>query len=292
MTAGAHGETDLEFANMGRGATTNTRLAGLAEAVVRTLSAAAGLLHDGVPASVALPRMGASIRRLLSANPSGDLQWRPKTVVAPAIRFDSVAEVASENARLHDELQELQAKYMRLAAEAAERTAESERFHHLSLHDALTNLPNRHLLMDRLADALAQAQRAGTEVLVIFLDLNHFKAINDTLGHAAGDRVLSEVALRIAGCLRRADTASRVGGDEFILVRATTDAAGEVADIRTRLTRAIAAPIDIHGTPVTIGASLGFSSFPADGCRPAELIDKADRAMYRLKRTLVGPPAE
>jgi len=241
--------------------------------------------------------MGASVRRVLSAEgkPAFGRSVRAERESAPANRFDSVAEVARENVRLTLELQELKAKHDRLAADSADQAAQSERLQHLALHDALTQLPNRVLLMDRLTGALAHAQRAGTEVLVFFLDLDHFKAINDTMGHAAGDRVLGEVALRITSCLRRTDTASRVGGDEFVLVCPTSDAAGDIADVRSRLTRAIAAPIDVHGTPVTIGASLGHSSFPADGRHPSELIDKADQAMYTAKarseaRSLAGWP--
>jgi diguanylate cyclase (GGDEF)-like protein len=139
------------------------------------------------------------------------------------------------------------------------------------------------LLMDRLAAALTHAQRMGTQVLVIFLDLDHFKAINDTMGHAAGDRMLSEVGARIAGCTRRTDTASRVGGDEFVLVCATSDAAADAAQIRTRLARAMDAPINVNGTPVKIGASVGISVFPADGWDPEQLIDKADQAMFEIK---------
>jgi diguanylate cyclase (GGDEF)-like protein len=280
---------------------TNTGTEEFWAVVARGLSAAVALLGDGklnaahathlpaivpgVLAPLILPRMGAKIRRAFAADrrPGLAAAVRPEPEFAPSVKFDAVAKLARENVRLTRELTELKAKYLRLATDAAEQAAESERFHHLALHDALTQLPNRLLLMDRLAAALAHAQRTGTEVLVIFLDLDHFKAINDTMGHAAGDRVLSEVALRIAGCVRRCDAASRVGGDEFVLVCATADAAADTADIRSRLARAIAAPIDVNGTPVSIGASIGISSFPADGSHPTALIDRADQAMYHIK---------
>jgi diguanylate cyclase (GGDEF)-like protein len=210
--------------------------------------------------------MGATIRRAFAG---------PKP--APS------AELARENVRLARELEELKAKYVRLAADAAEAAAASSRFYHLALHDPLTQLPNRLLLMDRFAAALSQARRAGTDVLVIYLDLDHFKAVNDTLGHAAGDNVLSEIGRRIAACARKSDTAGRVGGDEFVMVCGATDVSVDAPEIRSRLARAIAAPIDVNGTPITLGASIGMSSFPADGVQPAELIEKADRAMYRVK---------
>ncbi|MGD0472295.1 MAG: GGDEF domain-containing protein [Candidatus Velthaea sp.] len=277
------------------------RVGDVSTVLARTLSAAVALLHDGtlnashsghlpavvpgVLAPLVLPRMGATIRRALSVDwrSAGGSTAGSDASFAPSVKFTSMADLARENARLQRELAELKAKYARLAEDAADQAAESERFHHLALHDALTQLPNRLLLMDRIAAALAHAERAGTQVLVIFLDLDHFKAINDIMGHAAGDRVLSEVAIRIAGCTRRSDTASRVGGDEFVLVCATEDAVADAADIRSRLGRAIAAPIDVNGTPVTIGASIGISSFPADGADPGELIDRADQAMYHVK---------
>jgi diguanylate cyclase (GGDEF)-like protein len=291
----------LKFDRIGRIDMTNGGPEEFWAVVARALSAAVAPFADGklnaahpthfpafvpgVLAPLILPRMGATIRRAFAADRRTVLTGtvRPEPAFAPSVTFESVADLAGENVRLTRELAELKAMYLRLAADAAEQAAEAERFHHLALHDALTQLPNRLLLMDRLAAALAHAQCTGTEVLVIFLDLNDFKAINDTMGHAAGDRVLGEVALRIAGCLRRCDTASRVGGDEFVLVCATADAAADTADIRSRLAHAIAAPIDVNGTPVTIGASIGISSFPADGSHPTALIDRADRAMYHIK---------
>jgi diguanylate cyclase (GGDEF)-like protein len=149
----------------------------------------------------------------------------------------------------------------------------------------MTNLPNRRLLEDRLAQAIATAGRAKTEVLVLYLDLDQFKIINDTRGHAAGDRVLAVTGERIADALRTGDTAGRVGGDEFVLVCATSGATEEAALLATRLLQAIGQPIDIGGELVGVGASIGISMYPSDGATGPELIRKADSAMYAAKQS-------
>jgi diguanylate cyclase (GGDEF)-like protein/PAS domain S-box-containing protein len=156
---------------------------------------------------------------------------------------------------------------------------------HLAHHDPMTNLPNRRLLEERLGQAIALAQRAKTEVLVLYLDLDRFKVINDTRGHATGDRVLSVTGERIADALRAGDTAGRVGGDEFVLVCATSEATQEAALLATRLLNAIREPIEVDGETVSVGASIGISMYPADGKAGAELIRKADSAMYAAKQS-------
>jgi diguanylate cyclase (GGDEF)-like protein/PAS domain S-box-containing protein len=156
---------------------------------------------------------------------------------------------------------------------------------HLAHHDPMTNLPNRRLLEERLSQAIALAQRAKTEVLVLYLDLDRFKIINDTRGHAAGDRVLAVTGERIADALRTGDTAGRVGGDEFVLVCATAGAVQEAALLATRLLHAIGEPIAIDGEMVSVGASIGISMYPSDGTTGSELIRKADTAMYAAKQS-------
>ncbi len=168
------------------------------------------------------------------------------------------------------------------AAALLARTAEE--LDHLAHHDSLTNLPNRTLLEERLAQAIALAQRAKSEVIVLYLDLDRFKIINDTRGHGAGDRVLAVTGARISEALRAGDTAGRVGGDEFVLVCATTEATEEAARLATRLLEAIGQPIDIDGELVSVGASIGISMYPADDVRGDELIRKADAAMYSAKQ--------
>jgi diguanylate cyclase (GGDEF)-like protein/PAS domain S-box-containing protein len=151
-------------------------------------------------------------------------------------------------------------------------------------HDAMTDLPNRMLLMDRLSQAMNQANRAHTGVIVLYVDLDRFKAINDTFGHAAGDRVLKETGLRIVAMLRAGDTAGRVGGDEFIVVCATSGSGDDVPHIASRLLKAVTAPIDVCGEFVNVEASIGVSVYPADGFDADTLIRKADAAMYSAKQ--------
>jgi len=151
-------------------------------------------------------------------------------------------------------------------------------------HDAMTDLPNRMLLMDRLAQAMTLANRAHTGVIVLYLDLDRFKAINDTFGHPAGDHVLKETGLRIVATLRAGDTASRVGGDEFIVVCATNGCGDDAPHIAARLLKAVTASIDVGGELVNVEASIGVSIYPADGFDADTLIRKADAAMYSAKQ--------
>ena len=151
---------------------------------------------------------------------------------------------------------------------------------HQALHDALTGLPNRALFLDRLEHALARATRGGTGVAVLFLDLDRFKTVNDSLGHAAGDQLLCTVAERIAGCMRAADTAARLGGDEFAVLLEDLISTHEAVRVAERIIEALAAPIEVAGREVYIGASIGVAS----GRHGAEdLLRHADVAMYRAK---------
>jgi diguanylate cyclase (GGDEF)-like protein len=237
----------------------------------------------GVLFPLMFPRVSANVRAAVNARSRRAVEsvcsdsyaeaWSPQSVIG---------ELRCTNERLTKELRELRAAYAQLALEAANRREAVDKLNFLAYHDALTLLPNRALLFDRLTQALAYAQRAGTGVLVVYLDLNHFKAVNDSMGHAAGDRVLGEIAHRLAACIRDCDTASRVGGDEFVLVYTTADER-DAALIEYRLLTAIGAPIDVGGATVTIGASLGMSLYPRDGSDPAALIDGADAAMYSAK---------
>lgn len=150
-------------------------------------------------------------------------------------------------------------------------------------HDALTSLPNRLLFNDRLNMAMAHAQRQNQGLAVLFLDLDHFKTINDSLGHAVGDSLLQAVAGRLSGVLRDEDTAARIGGDEFmILLQSATDpeSAGVVAE---RLLEAMAEPFSVSGHELYVTASIGVTLCPHDGQDPETLVSNADMAMYRAK---------
>jgi diguanylate cyclase (GGDEF)-like protein len=170
-----------------------------------------------------------------------------------------------------------------LAGIAIESCQAAERIRHLAHHDDLTGLPNRLLFNYQLPKALARAQRDGTSVGVLFLDLDRFKIINDTLGHDAGDMVLRQIAGHLRSCVRETDTLARVGGDEFtVLVEqlADTQYLGTVAE---KLLTAMASPLAIGGNVYQLSGSIGIAVYPEDGADGASLLKNADIAMYGAK---------
>jgi diguanylate cyclase (GGDEF)-like protein len=154
---------------------------------------------------------------------------------------------------------------------------------HLAHHDFLTNLPNRVQLNDRLAQAISLASRNERRLAVLFLDLDRFKAINDTLGHAVGDRLLQSVAQRLIACVRNSDTVSRQGGDEFVILLAEVEHQQDAARIAEKILRALAAPHQVGEHALYITTSIGISVYPLDGLLAEELIKHADTAMYHAK---------
>ncbi|HYD81717.1 MAG TPA: EAL domain-containing protein [Paucimonas sp.] len=154
---------------------------------------------------------------------------------------------------------------------------------HLAQHDFLTNLPNRVLLQDRIAQAIALAKRHGTHLAVLFLDLDKFKHINDSLGHAIGDKLLQSVAARLTACVRTSDTVSRQGGDEFVILLAEDRRAEDAALTAEKVLAALASPHMIAGHELHASTSIGISVYPADGLDAEALIKNADTAMYHAK---------
>jgi len=161
---------------------------------------------------------------------------------------------------------------------------ENKLLQHLVGHDALTDLPNRSLFIDRITNSLQLAKRHSYELSVLFIDLDNFKVINDTLGHEIGDLLLQDVAQQLSSCIRETDTVARFGGDEFVVllghIEHGKDAAKIAKDIITRLT----ADFSIKSHLVHIGCSIGISAYPADGDTPDILLKNADIAMYQAKR--------
>ncbi|KJC42767.1 diguanylate cyclase [Bradyrhizobium sp. LTSP885] len=154
---------------------------------------------------------------------------------------------------------------------------------HMARHDALTNLPNRTLFREQLEKSLRRAKRAD-QLAVLCLDLDHFKEINDTLGHPIGDALLREVARRLGECLTEHDTVARLGGDEFAIVQFCSNSEPSVVSMLAgRVVEKIAAPYDVGGHQLVIGVSIGISLAPEDGTDPDELLQKADLALYRAK---------
>ena len=150
-------------------------------------------------------------------------------------------------------------------------------------HDSLTLLPNRALFEDRLGQLLVMSKRQNSHVGVLFLDLDRFKHINDTLGHGAGDRLLKVVAERLTECLRAEDTIARMGGDEFTILLPGIDQPDDAAKVAQKLLDAMAAPVTIDDQELFVGGSIGISLFPEDGTDPQTLLKHADIAMYRAK---------
>lgn len=155
---------------------------------------------------------------------------------------------------------------------------------HLARHDPLTGLPNRMLLRDRLESAVALAQRHGKRGAVLFLDLDGFKSINDTRGHAVGDHLLRSVARRLLACTRATDTVSREGGDEFLVLLSEIEHAADAALGAQKICMALARAYDSPGEKLRVTASIGISIFPQDGQDVDALIHHADQAMYGAKQ--------
>ncbi len=162
---------------------------------------------------------------------------------------------------------------------------------HLAHHDPLTGLPNRVLLADRLDRALMRDARTGHATALMVVDLDGFKSVNDTFGHAAGDELLAALAHRLDDVLRGADTVARLGGDEFAVVAAGLETVGSAANVARKVLSTLHQPIAIAGRDVYVGASIGVSVAPADGTDAGELLANADLAMYRAKRAGRGAVA-
>lgn len=184
---------------------------------------------------------------------------------------------------------------------AIERSQVNQRLQQMALYDPLTQLPNRQLFNDRLKAALTRAVREHSTLALLFVDLDRFKSVNDSLGHAAGDLLLQGVAARLSACVRASDTVARLGGDEFVLllesghdhVSQTTSTTATCADtVAAKILAAFAKPFDLNGTPVHIHPSIGIAVYPQHGQDAERLLNHADEAMYACKnagRNRLGP---
>ena len=197
-------------------------------------------------------------------------------------RAGSELAIEDSTAPIHDQNGQITGAVM-VFRDVSEARAAELKLSHLAHHDILTDLPNRTLLIDRLNQAIALAQRHGDQVGVLFLDLDRFKPINDSLGHAIGDKLLQEVSRRLVATVRRSDTVSRHGGDEFVVllpeVRHFTNAARHAETIH----KALSAPHAIANHDLRVSVSIGISMSPNDGEDAETLIKCADAAMYRAK---------
>jgi diguanylate cyclase (GGDEF)-like protein len=161
---------------------------------------------------------------------------------------------------------------------------EEERIRHQSLHDTLTDLPNRVLFNQNLSKTLTEAQAQSTLLAVLFLDLDHFKDVNDTLGHAIGDRLLKSVVHRLLACLRESDLLCRWGGDEFVLLIPRVRSHDDIYAISSKLVKTLQSPFLLEGYQLAITVSIGIAIYPESGQDAETLIRNADTALYAAKQ--------
>jgi diguanylate cyclase (GGDEF)-like protein/PAS domain S-box-containing protein len=175
--------------------------------------------------------------------------------------------------------------YMGMLSDITDRKRSEDHTRHLAEHDFLTDLPNRVLLLDRLSLALAAARRNHTMLAILFIDLDRFKEVNDSLGHQVGDELLKEIAARLVKCVRGADTVSRQGGDEFLIILADIGGVDQAAHVAGSVLSAIGQPFQLGPHALHVSGSIGISIYPNDGDRIEQLIHNADVAMYHAKES-------
>ncbi|WP_372526221.1 EAL domain-containing protein [Piscinibacter sp.] len=172
---------------------------------------------------------------------------------------------------------------MTIVRDLRDRHAAQARIHHLAHHDTLTGLPNRASFMEHLEHLIAGARVGGSQLALLFIDLDHFKRVNDSLGHLVGDTLLRTVAARITVSLRATDIVARFGGDEFMVLLPAFAQRADVEEVAQKLLQAIEAPVNAEGRPISVTASAGVALFPSDGESSQEMIKHADTAMYLAK---------
>lgn len=170
-----------------------------------------------------------------------------------------------------------------IARDITDRKRADQLITHQAYHDLLTDLPNRALLRDRLGLALLQAKRNGGKLTVMFIDLDRFKLVNDTLGHSAGDQLLQQVTTRLRSCLRAGDTLARIGGDEFMVITPDLGDRKDAGQLAAKFHASLKAPIELESDVAHVSASIGIAIYPDDGATIDELIKSADIAMYHVK---------
>src|SRR6185369_10918478 len=174
-------------------------------------------------------------------------------------------------------------RYVGVFNDITELRRKDDHIRHLAFHDPLTGLPNRALLLDRLEHSLAFALREQENLGIMFIDLDRFKDINDSLGHDIGDGVLQEVTSRLLQSLRQSDTVARIGGDEFVVLLEHVEESGTYAILAKKIIASLAVPMSVGGHTIQIGASIGIACCPDDGNDATSLMKQADAAMYSAK---------
>jgi len=207
---------------------------------------------------------------------TGEL-WNRRKSGEAYLEWLTITEVRDERGQI--------AHYVGVFDDISELHDKEQRIRHQAFHDALTGLPNRALLSDRLDHAIAASRRGDHNTAVMFLDLDRFKVVNDSLGHDVGDELLKEVARRLKTGLRKADTVARLGGDEFVVLSAEWNNPGDVATLAEKVQGLLEKPFDIADRELHIGVSIGIALYPSDGVDASELLRSADTAMYTVKES-------
>jgi diguanylate cyclase (GGDEF)-like protein/PAS domain S-box-containing protein len=215
---------------------------------------------------------------------SGRSVWMVDDVTAQREAAEAVRRARDElEVRVLERTAELAGANALLEGEIVERRQAEARVHHMAYHDSLTGLPNRALLSDRLDRAMLAARRDERKLAVLFIDLDRFKTINDSLGHLTGDNLLKEVANRLCRVVRASDTVARLGGDEFVVLVPGVHAAEECSQVGEKIIEALAAPFPFEGRSLHISPSIGICLYPDDGTDVETLMRHADAAMYHAK---------
>ncbi|MFZ6769193.1 GGDEF/EAL domain-containing response regulator [Undibacterium sp. Di26W] len=240
----------------------------------------------GQPITVVMPIIHSENRQEKDNPVAMVLQQDMATTLTPGtilIRRDG-SEVAIEDstAPIHDSAGNIAGAVM-VFHDITDAKAMAVKMAHLAQHDFLTNLPNRALLNDRIAQAIGLAKRRGSFLAILFMDLDNFKHINDSLGHATGDKLLKSVTERLSACVRNSDTVSRQGGDEFVILVTDDKSAENAALTAEKLLKSLAAPHHINKHELHVTSSIGISVYPSDGVDAETLIKNADTAMYQAK---------
>lgn len=235
----------------------------------------------------------AKPRRRIQFRPMRRLNGARQEGPAPVRLQQAISERAELQSALATSQQQLQAAREQIEALAktnsrfrqrltrlAQKTAEAR---HFAYHDELTGLPNRSLLLDRLKQAMVQAERQHKQVALLLLDLDGFKDVNDEFGHAAGDKLLQQVAERLAACVRGGDTVCRYGGDEFVVMLPEIDGQETAEAVAEKIRSNLAAPYVLDGNAIAITASVGVAMYRGDEQHHSDLIKQADIAMYLAK---------
>jgi diguanylate cyclase (GGDEF)-like protein/PAS domain S-box-containing protein len=234
-------------------------------------------LHDIPRQLYVLPQRRAEFVKLMQE------QEMVRNFESQVYRQDGSIIWISENARAVKNADGSVAFFEGTVVDITERKLHEARLEYQASHDSLTGLPNRSLLRDRIEQAIGKSQRDGHQVAVVFVDLDHFKLINDSLGHHVGDRLLLEVADRLVGCVRSQDSVARQGGDEFVIVLTEQHDENEIIAVVSRLLEVISQPWVDEGQEYGLSCSVGVSCYPQDGDDPDALLRCADAAMYKAK---------